>query len=152
MHVAAYLLVMGAASGLPVMAAPASHTNSSCLPVVDLGYVSPETKCPCDGSEARADLLLQELHRALWYNEETDIYKFQNVRYAREPSGDLRFRAPEAPLTNRSTIQVGAETRICPQGRPAWMSRNLATIGKYSNPTVPFTLEAWVEDIRNGVA
>ena len=31
------------------------------------------------------------------------------------------------------------------------MSKNLPAIGKYSNPTVPFSLEAWVEDVRNGV-
>lgn len=37
--IAAYILAISAASGA-VMAAPTSHTNSFCLPVIDSGYVS----------------------------------------------------------------------------------------------------------------
>lgn len=91
----------------------------------------------------------QELHQALWYNDKTDIYKFQNIRYAQEPSGHLRFRAPVQPETDRSVIQLGAETKICPQSRPDWQAKAYGPIGKYSNPNIPFTLEAWKKDLLN---
>ncbi|KAF4462512.1 alpha beta-hydrolase [Fusarium albosuccineum] len=61
------------------------------------------------------------------------------------------MRAPQTPLKNRTAVQTGAGTRICPQGRPKWQAKTLMAIGKYSNPTVPFTLEGWVKDIENGM-
>ncbi|EXK79032.1 hypothetical protein FOQG_16325 [Fusarium oxysporum f. sp. raphani 54005] len=125
-----YMLLLTAVLTPQVTAAPTSNENSTYLPDVDLGY---------------------ELHRALWYNPDTDLYKFQNVRYGRSPTGDLRFRAPQSPLENRTVVQTGAGTRICPQGQPQWQAKTLMGIGKYSNPTVPFTLEGWVEAIENGM-
>lgn len=34
--------------------------------------------------------------------------------------GELRFRPPVRPSTNRSAVQDGSELRICPQANPAW--------------------------------
>ncbi|KAG7436475.1 Carboxylesterase patB [Fusarium oxysporum f. sp. raphani] len=85
------------------------------------------------------------------YNPDTDLYEFQNVRYGRSLTGDLRFRAPQSPIENRTVVQTGTGTRICPQGQPQWQAKTLMAIRKYSNPKVPFTLEGWVEAIENGV-
>ncbi|KAH9204956.1 acetylcholinesterase [Leptodontidium sp. 2 PMI_412] len=70
------------------------------LPVVDLGY---------------------ELYRATEFNQTRGYYNFSNIRYASPPLGDLRFRAPVLPATNRSVIQDGSVTRICPQATPSWL-------------------------------
>ncbi|RBQ68334.1 hypothetical protein FVER14953_13995 [Fusarium verticillioides] len=129
MRVSNYILLLTAVLTPQATAAPSSNESSTYLPVVDLGY---------------------ELHRAIWHNLDTDLYKFQNVRYGRSPTGKLRFRAPRPPLENRTVVQTGAGTRICPQGQPQWQAKTLMAIGKYSNPTVPFTLEGWVEAIENG--
>ncbi|KAF5021002.1 hypothetical protein F66182_6933 [Fusarium sp. NRRL 66182] len=138
MRLSNYLLPLTAVLTLQATAAPTSNENSTHLPVVDLGY---QTKRK----------FFKELHRALWHNPDTDLYKFQNVRYGRSPTGDLRFRAPQSPLENRTVVQTGAGRRICPQGQPRWQAKTQMAIGKYSNPTVPFTLEGWVEAIENGM-
>uniref|UniRef100_A0A8H7TW17 Carboxylic ester hydrolase n=1 Tax=Bionectria ochroleuca TaxID=29856 RepID=A0A8H7TW17_BIOOC len=65
-----------------------------------------------------------ELHRALWHNPDTD---------------------------NRTAVQTGAQTAICPQGQPVWQAKTMAAIGKYSNPANNFTLEGWVETIEGGM-
>ncbi|CAG9977280.1 unnamed protein product [Clonostachys byssicola] len=124
------LLPLAAALAQRVTAVPTSKDNATCLPVVDLGY---------------------ELHRAIWHNTDTDLYKFQNIRYARAPTANLRFRAPQPPLKNRTAVQTGAQTAICPQGQPVWQAKTMAAIGKYSNPANNFTLEGWVEAIEGGI-
>ncbi|KAL7786970.1 alpha/beta-hydrolase [Trichoderma ceciliae] len=116
-------------SALTASAAPTSSTGSSCLPVVDLGY---------------------ELHQALSYNTTTKAYMFQNIKYAQPPVGDLRFRTPAHPKTNRTTVQTGSELRFCPQGVPVWQGDAYTPIGKYSNPANAFTLQAWEKSIQNG--
>ncbi|PTB44808.1 uncharacterized protein TrAFT101_000281 [Trichoderma asperellum] len=119
--------VLSAALG--ANAAPVTGTDSSCLPVVDLGY---------------------ELHQALSYNTTTQAYTFQNIRYAQPPVGDLRFRAPAHPKTNRTSVQTGSELRFCPQGVPVWQGDAYTPIGKYSSPANAFTLQAWEESIKDG--
>ncbi|RGP80577.1 carboxylesterase family [Fusarium longipes] len=99
------------------------------LPVVDLGY---------------------ELHRALTYDDNIDTYKFSNIRYAQSPIGNLRFRAPVPPLTNRDEIQTGEEIRICPQGIPQWQASASKAIGLYSGGK-EFSLDSWVTDIKDYV-
>ncbi|KAJ9667826.1 hypothetical protein H2201_002012 [Coniosporium apollinis] len=76
-----------------------AQTGSTLLPVVDLGY---------------------ELYRASEFDAR-GFYKFSNIRYARPPLGELRFRAPEPPLINRSAIQDGMVERRCPQALPNWV-------------------------------
>ncbi|OJD30095.1 carboxylesterase family protein [Diplodia corticola] len=71
-----------------------AQNSSSSLPVVDLGY---------------------GLHRAISFNETRAYYNFSNIRYAAPPVGELRFKAPEAPVTDRSVINDGSIDRICPQ-------------------------------------
>ncbi|KAG8352452.1 hypothetical protein FVEN_g9511 [Fusarium venenatum] len=99
------------------------------LPVVDLGY---------------------ELHRALTHDNNTDTYKFSNIRYGQAPTGNLRFRAPVAPLTNRDNIQTGEEIRICPQGLPKWQASASKAIGLYSSGK-DFSLDSWIADIKDYV-
>ncbi|SPO04279.1 uncharacterized protein DNG_06962 [Cephalotrichum gorgonifer] len=75
---------------------------------------------------------------------------FSGAMYAKSPTGELRFRAPVAPEENRGTIQNGEQPRTCPQGVPLWQAKAVIPIEKYNNPNVPFTVEAWIEDIRKG--
>uniref|UniRef100_A0A8H7K424 Carboxylic ester hydrolase n=1 Tax=Bionectria ochroleuca TaxID=29856 RepID=A0A8H7K424_BIOOC len=105
----------------------ASPTRTSKLPVVDLGY---------------------ERHEAISYNSSTEVYQFSNIRYAQPPVGDLRFRAPRPPLTNRNEIQNGSQPRTCPQGVAGWQARAFGPIGAFTNGK-PFTLEAWEQAIQN---
>lgn len=42
-----------------------------------------------------------------------DAYVFSNIRYARPPTGDLRFAAPKAPLPDRGKVHDGSEGAIC---------------------------------------
>ncbi|CAG9984033.1 unnamed protein product [Clonostachys byssicola] len=105
----------------------ASPTSSPKLPVVDLGY---------------------ERHEAISYNSSTEVYQFSNIRYAQPPVGDLRFRAPRPPLTNRNEIQNGSQPRTCPQGVAGWQARAFGPIGAFTNGK-PFTLEAWEQAIQN---
>jgi carboxylesterase type B len=93
----------------------------------------------------------QELHRASSFNETTGVYKFSNIRYAQAPIGNLRFRAPVAPLVQLGKIQTGAEVRACPQGIPLWQLRASKPIGLYSNGK-DFSLESWEDDIKNYTA
>ncbi|CAI6094443.1 unnamed protein product [Clonostachys chloroleuca] len=105
----------------------ASPTRTSKLPVVDLGY---------------------ERHEAISYNSSTEVYQFSNIRYAQPPIGDLRFRAPRPPLTNRNEIQNGSQPRTCPQGVAGWQARAFGPIGAFTNGK-PFTLEAWEQEIQD---
>ncbi|KAF2717637.1 carboxylesterase family protein-like protein [Polychaeton citri CBS 116435] len=93
-----------AATTLLVSAATAQSSygsaNSSGLPVVDLGY---------------------QIQQATGFNETGRYYNFSDVRFAAPPTGKNRFRAPQPPATNRSSIQHGGEQRICPQAGPAWL-------------------------------
>ena len=77
------------------------------------------------------------------YDNETGLLKFQNIPYAREPTGNLRFRAPEPPLTNRSAVQTGSRVRVCPQGIPIWQAKANPLVGYYSSPNISFNLQQW---------
>lgn len=79
--------------------AGAVYAQNSSLPTVDLGY---------------------EIYRAASFNSTGGFYSFSNIRYAAPPTGDLRFAAPVAPAVNRSSINNGDVSRICPQASPAW--------------------------------
>ncbi|KIW97969.1 uncharacterized protein Z519_01553 [Cladophialophora bantiana CBS 173.52] len=83
------------------------------LPVVDLGY---------------------GLHQAIAYNDSLDFYNFSNIRYARAPTGNLRFTAPQPPLTNR-TVQNGSSGGTCPQSYPVWYLCGLALLSGSINST-----------------
>jgi len=88
-----------AAAGLvATLFGPVLAQSDSNLPIVDLGY---------------------ELHQASTLN--SSAYWFNNIRYAASPTGYNRFRAPQPPAYNRSTVQTGTPDRICPQAEPAWL-------------------------------
>lgn len=48
------------------------------------------------------------------------FYNFSNIRYARPPIGELRFREPVPPTGRNRTIDDGSAGRICPQATPSW--------------------------------
>ncbi|KAK3291537.1 Alpha/Beta hydrolase protein [Chaetomium fimeti] len=125
MHWASALGLITALVAQAALAAPNKAPKPACLPVVDLGY---------------------ELHQALKHNETTDVYKFSNIRYAQAPVGDLRWRSPKAPKTDRSAPKNGDGVRTCPQGVPDWQSRAFIPTGRYTGG-VPWNLTTWVEAI-----
>ncbi|KAL5447840.1 hypothetical protein PMIN07_001888 [Paraphaeosphaeria minitans] len=93
--------LLGIAASLGAVSAQYSTGDgaNASLPIVDLGY---------------------EIYRATGYNDTGRFYNFSNIRYAAPPVGKLRLALPEAPETNRSSINDGSVGRICPQATPAW--------------------------------
>ena len=89
--------IYAAATAGLVASTIAQNATSSSLPIVDLGY---------------------ELHQASSLN--SSAYWFDNIRYAAPPTGNNRFRAPQAPVANRTVVQTGSPDRICPQAAPTW--------------------------------
>ena len=69
--------------------------SNTSLPIVDLGYVK---------------------QQASWYNPTENFYVFKNVRYAKPPLGELRFRKPVPPVPEEG-VQNGSVyfSPICPQ-------------------------------------
>lgn len=103
-RLAASLLLLATARAVPQAASSTSSSippvaTSSGLPVVDLDY---------------------QLHQASFFNQSGGYYNFSNIRYAAPPVGNLRFAAPQAPATNRSTVNTGLVGHVCPQAGPAW--------------------------------
>ncbi|KAH7095012.1 carboxylesterase family protein-like protein [Paraphoma chrysanthemicola] len=101
----------------------AVYAQNASLPEIDLGY---------------------EVYRASGFNSTGNFYNFSNIRYAAPPVGNLRFAAPQAPAKNRSSVNTGSTSRICPQGSPAW--QQLATqflgslvLGRPLNVTQAYT-------------
>lgn len=113
-------------------------------------FVNPVPRTSCIFKPANILFQLQELHQALSYNSTNQLYTFQNIRYAQPPVGDLRFRAPAQPKTNRTAIQTGSELRFCPQGVPVWQGDAFEPIGEYSNPANPYSLQVWETSIQDG--
>ncbi|KAK0508252.1 hypothetical protein JMJ35_009336 [Cladonia borealis] len=72
---------------------PADET----LPTIDLGYTK---------------------HKAV-PNLYPNLYKFQNIRYAAAPTGDLRFRAPQPPEEN-DEVEDGSGRKECLQATIKW--------------------------------
>lgn len=68
----------------------------------------------------------------MFHQDTGNYYNFSNIRYAQSPTGNLRFRAPEAPLQNRGQVQAGAGVSpICPQADPIWINYASTWIGEY---------------------
>ncbi|KAF2827253.1 alpha/beta-hydrolase [Ophiobolus disseminans] len=101
----------------------AVYAQNVSLPEIDLGY---------------------EIYRAAGFNSTGNFYNFSNIRYAAPPVGKLRFAPPQAPATNRTSINSGGSSRICPQASPAWQleAQNFLTsllLGLPVNTTRPYT-------------
>jgi carboxylesterase type B len=94
----------------------------------------------------------QELHQALDFNETSQVYTFQNIRYAQAPVGNLRFRAPAPPQINRTLVQNGSEARTCPQGVPVWQLEAFGPIAEFSDPRSAFNLSVWENSFINASA
>lgn len=102
--------------------AAASNSSSASLPVVDLGY---------------------ERQRATTFNKTGGYYSFNNIRYAAPPTGQNRFRAPQPPTMNRSTVQTGEQRRMCAQASPAWTNIPMEYIPKYLNGQKTFNTSSF---------
>lgn len=103
----------------PLVLTLASVCYAANLPVVDLGYelhraASVDVSMASVSTSGTGDELTKSSQTA------SGIYNFSNIRYAAPPLGDLRFRAPVWPATNRSHIEDGSVGRICPQAEPIW--------------------------------
>ncbi|KAJ5350822.1 hypothetical protein N7541_008549 [Penicillium brevicompactum] len=95
-------------------ACTATVLPSGDLPVVDLGY---------------------ELHQAISFNKEYDLYNFSNIRYAAPPLDDLRWKLPVAPEKNRAHVQTGDVGRVCPGALPVWALLQSQWLTSYWNHT-----------------
>ncbi|KAJ5687979.1 hypothetical protein N7536_010598 [Penicillium majusculum] len=94
-----------------MLAAVKADCTKKQQPVVDLGY---------------------EIYQATGANNNSDsYYSFCNIRYAAPPLGDLRWRHPMPPLTNRSTIQSNSESIACTQATPTWQLRTSQYLNNY---------------------
>jgi hypothetical protein len=85
---------------LLLLAKSAISIQTSSFPIVDLGYVQ---------------------QQATEYNATSGLYIYKNVRYARPPLGELRFRKSEPPLQEPAgNISDGSQypTTICSQAVP----------------------------------
>lgn len=108
-----------AAAAATVLTSHAQAQNSSDLPTVDLGY---------------------NVQQASSYNSTGKYYSFSNIRYAAPPIGDLRFRAPQAPETNRSAVQNGSVGANCPSAFPSWLGTAVSYIPQYLNGSTDFNI------------
>jgi hypothetical protein len=90
--------------------ATAASNSTGAAPVVDLTYA------------------LYSAQLALSPDVRT-YYNFSNIRYAAPPVGDLRFKAPEDPVNNRSAgVQDGSlYGKICPQAYTSWQNAAFVT-------------------------
>ncbi|KAF2156328.1 alpha/beta-hydrolase [Myriangium duriaei CBS 260.36] len=61
------------------------------------------------------------------------FYNFSNIRYAAPPIADLRFAPPGHPAVNRTVIQSGQDTRICPQADGDWEITAAKFLPQYFN-------------------
>ena len=127
-------LVTGLAWAILASALPTDVSQS--LPIVDLGYLSTTIKM----DEARlADRIAamapsSNLQRLTYQsktivssindaNQETGNYfNFTNIPYALPPTGDRRFRAPQAFEGKSSKFENGSIGHICPQSYPDWIA------------------------------
>lgn len=96
-----------AVHGRPKDAGPQSGASNS-LPIVDLGY---------------------SRYRPIAINHTGQYYNFSNIRYAAPPIGNLRWRAPQPPLTNRKHINNGSLGYICPQAPLLWFDEANTALG-----------------------
>ena len=71
------------------------------------------------------------------YQTTGQYYNFSNIRFAAPPVGDLRWRAPSAPLTDRNTINDGSLGYICPQAPPFWFAQAMTALGDLSTVIPP---------------
>ena len=60
------------------------------------------------------------------------FYNFSNIRYAAPPVGNLRFKAPSEPETNRTSIDQGTVGRMCPQSIGQWTLESLEFVANYT--------------------
>ena len=88
------------------------------------------------------------MHQALSYNATSESYLFSNVRYARAPVGELRFRAPHHPAPSQGRVKNGSEPKTCPQGLPDWQTRFALPEALFLNGE-PYSLEAYEANVPN---
>ncbi|TIA01430.1 carboxylesterase family protein-like protein [Aureobasidium pullulans] len=112
-------LTAAAVLGLSVVVTAQNSSSSAALPIVDLGYAR---------------------QQASSFNVTGGYYNFSNIRYAAPPIGDLRFAAPQAPAVNRTQVQTGSISRICPQANPAWNAIAAQFIPAYLLGQTNFTM------------
>src|SRR5277367_224309 len=72
----------------------------------------------------------------------TQIYKFQNIRFAAPPVGDLRWAKPAPPPT-QSGIVDGSVGNKCPQAA----IKGLNLVGTADNSAIAAVIDAFIGDV-----
>lgn len=72
----------------------------------------------------------------------TKIYKFQNIRFAAPPVGDLRWAKPAPPPT-QSGIVDGSVGGKCPQAA----IKGLNIVGTADNSPIAAVIDAFIDDV-----
>jgi hypothetical protein len=98
-------------------------------PVVDLGYEIYQATEPTNVSFSSLSRSLKT--DTVWKQKTAAYHSFPNIRYASAPVGDLRWKAPVPPQTNRSVIQSNAQSIECAQGSASWQIRTSKYISNY---------------------
>lgn len=102
------------------------------LPTVDLGYQVHQAIAYNVGS---SDSPLSMNSNNNLQQEAVGFYNFSNIRYARPPTGNLRFAPPEPPLKNRTSVQTGSVGGTCAQSFPVWYLCGRALLSGAINST-----------------
>ncbi|GMF23037.1 unnamed protein product [Phytophthora lilii] len=108
MRIYALLMVAAAAVMAPAMAGSSTYALGTAQSGVDnTTSTSGSTATTTSGSSSTSSLPTVELDyttvQAVGGNTTVGYYKYQNIRYAKVPTGDLRFAAPEWPEVETET-------------------------------------------------
>lgn len=93
------------------------------LPVVDLGYEIYQAT----GANNVSRFIIPTSHFDTKNETQQSLesyYSFSNIRFASAPiGGDLRWKAPVPPKTNRSVVLSNSKSITCIQGGSSWQLR-----------------------------
>lgn len=92
------------------------------LPVVDLGYEIYQAT----GANNVSRFIIPTSHSDTKNEIQQSLESydsFSNIRFASAPIGDLRWKAPVPPKTNRSAVLSNSKSITCVQGASSWQLR-----------------------------
>ncbi|KAL8876408.1 MAG: hypothetical protein Q9198_005392 [Flavoplaca austrocitrina] len=114
------LLATLVCASLPQFNDKAQHQIPLGDPLANPSFVRETKVVSAEGSLPTIDLGYTK-HQAIHNLLNPKLYRFQNIRYAAPPTGDLRFRAPQPPLQAPEwMVEDGLGRKECPQATVKW--------------------------------